>query len=163
MMAERSAEGVAASDVVVTGSRIRTPVEERANALSVADRSARKERATAPDWVIKDRTYAAFLMRLQSAVRAGDRSAVIGLIRFPVRVNFKDGSRVYRDARSLRADYPRIFTPRVREAILAQRPDQLYGGSRGLMLGAGEVWFDHACGTSSCSPPGPVRITAINP
>jgi hypothetical protein len=31
------------------------------------------------------------------------------------------------------------------------------------MIGDGEVWFDHTCPNASCSPPGPVRIRAINP
>ena len=157
MMAQKSAEGAGTSDVVVTGSRIAARPAERADALSVTNRSARSEAATAPDWVLRDRSYASFLTNLQAAVRANDRGAVIKLIQFPLRVNFSGGSRVYRDAGAVRADYDRIFAPRVRQAILAQRLDQLYGGSRGLMLGSGEVWFDHS------STDGPVRITAINP
>jgi len=31
------------------------------------------------------------------------------------------------------------------------------------MIGEGEVWFDRSCATVACSPPGPVRIRAVNP
>jgi len=31
------------------------------------------------------------------------------------------------------------------------------------MVGNGEVWFDQTCRNAQCSPPGPVRIKAVNP
>jgi hypothetical protein len=146
---------------VVTGSLIRSPNssnrEERAAARAGLDESS------APDWVVKDRSYATFLTRLQNAVRANDRGAVIKLIQFPLRVNANGGSRLYRDARSVRADYDRIFTRKVTHAILGQRFDQLFGRDQGLMIGDGEIWFDHVCTNAQCSPSGPVRITAVNP
>jgi len=63
----------------------------------------------------------------------------------------------------VRDDYDRIFTPNVTRAILGQRFDQLFGRDQGLMIGDGQVWFDHVCANTQCSPPGPVRITAVNP
>ena len=60
-------------------------------------------------------------------------------------------------------DYDRIFTPQVKQAILNQRFERLLGRDRGVMIGSGQVWFDHVCRASQCSPPGPVRITVINP
>lgn len=161
MLAEKSADA-AGSDVVVTGSRVARSNAQREESEAASPLAA-VESPTAAEWVLRDQSYATFLSNLQSAVRAGDRGAMIRLIRFPLRVNFSGGSRVYRDASSVRADYDRIFSARVRRAILAQRFDRLYGGSRGLMVGSGEIWFDHACPNGSCSPPGPVRITAVNP
>jgi len=162
MLAEKSVAGAASNGVVVTGSRIPQPnVSNREdNALG---RAQTADASSAPDWVLKDASYATFLKRLQAAVRANDRGAVIKLIAVPLRVNFDSGSRLYRDARSVRADYERIFTPRVTQAILGQRFDQLFGRDRGLMIGSGQVWFDHTCTNAQCSPPGPVRITAVNP
>lgn len=156
MLAEKSADTAAGSDIVVTGSRVARSSAGR-NEQQTASGLAVIQPPSAPDWVLRDRAYATFLTRLQAAVRADDQSAVIRLMQFPLRVNFTSGSTVYRDAGSARSDFDRIFSARVRRAILAQRFDRLYGGSRGLMIGSGEVWFDRV------SSNGPVRITAINP
>ena len=88
---------------------------------------------------------------------------MIALISFPLRVNAASGARTYRDARSVERDFDRIFTPRVKQAIARQRAENLFVRDQGAMIGDGEVWFDFTCPTASCSPPGPVRIHAINP
>jgi outer membrane biosynthesis protein TonB len=111
---------------------------------------------------VKD-SYAGFLSQLQRAVRANDRDAVVGLIDFPLRVNAQGTSRTYRDAESVERDYDRIFTSKVRRAILRQRAAKLFVRDQGAMIGDGEVWFDHSCANSQCSPLGPVRIKAVNP
>lgn len=161
--AQKVAQGMVANDLVVTGSRIRRPnvsaEREEADALNTLPA---KEAPAAPGWVLKDRAYAAFLTQLQAGVRSGNRDAVTKLVGFPLRVNADGKSRVYRNAASVRADYDKIFTPGVRQAILNQRFDRLFGRDQGLMIGDGEVWFDHTCPDARCSPQGPVRITAIN-
>jgi hypothetical protein len=118
--------------------------------------------AQAPDWVLQDRAYAVFLTRLQAAVRSGDRRTVSGMARYPLRVNSSRGTRLYRSPAGVRRDYALIFTPAVRRAILAQRFETLFGRDQGVMIGDGEIWFDHVCRNLGCEPPGPVRITAIN-
>jgi hypothetical protein len=115
----------------------------------------------APEWVLNDRSYATFLTQLQKAVRTNDREGVIKLVSLPLRVNF-NRPRFYRDTKSVRADYDRIFTPKVRKAIVAQRFEQLFGRDQGVMIGDGEVWFDHVCPDGDCTRVGPVRIIAIN-
>jgi hypothetical protein len=162
MLAEKSAGGMVSNDVVVTGSRVPQPNLEREEGL-VASAQRADDAASAPDWVKRDPSYAAFLKRLQDAVRANDRAAVIKLVGFPLRVNSNGRSRLYRDAASVRGDYDRIFTPNVTRAILGQRFDRMFGRDQGLMIGDGQVWFDHVCINARCSPPGPVRITAMNP
>lgn len=160
MVAQKSAVA-RAGDVVITGNRI--PQRNLTSASPVTVLAERDEIAAAPDFVQKDRAYASFLERLQAAVGSNNRRAVIKLIQLPLRVNFNGGSRLYRDAASVRADYDRIFTPDVTQAILGQRFDQLFGRDQGLMIGSGQIWFDHICTNPQCSPPGPVRITAVNP
>jgi hypothetical protein len=118
--------------------------------------------AQAPDWVMQDRAYAEFLTQLQGAVRSGDRRAVSNLVRYPLRVNSGGRTRLYRSPAAVRRDYPLIFTPNVRRAILAQRFEALFGRDQGVMIGNGEIWFDHVCRNMGCEPPGPVRISAIN-
>jgi hypothetical protein len=146
--AERSADEGAAQEMMVTGSRIAQPALEApsaAKAMSV------------------EQPYAAFLSRLQAAVRRNDRDALIALVSFPLRVNFAGGARTYRDAASLGRDFDRVFTPKVKRAVLAQRPDRLFVRDLGAMVGDGELWFRETCPNASCSPPGPLRIVAVNP
>ena len=157
---ERTGEfaGVAAQGVVVTGSRIPAPnLSKQADTLAVAERQAAPADASARA------AYRGFLSRLQSAVRANNRRAVANLAALPLRVNFEGGARSYSDRKSIERDFDRIFTPRVKQAILSQRADRLFTNYQGAMIGDGQVWFDQTCTNDSCSPPGPVRIKAINP
>ncbi|HET7605661.1 MAG TPA: hypothetical protein VFK28_06285 [Sphingomicrobium sp.] len=151
--AERSAEA-AADNVVVTGSRIQQPALTAQNGLQA--KTAESAGATDP-------AYRSFLSRLQAAVRSNDSHALIALIGFPLRVNAAGGARVYRDAQSVERDFDEIFTTKVRSAILRQRANRLFVRDQGAMIGSGEIWFDHRCPNATCSPPGPVRITAVNP
>ena len=156
------------SQIVVTGSRIEqaTNWTERQRDGRGKARSAGRAAevvATAPGWVLSDRAYDTFLRRLQSAIRADNRAAVTGMIAYPLRVNRNGGSTSYANGRAVLADYELIFTARVKSAILNQRFERLFGRDQGVAIGDGVVWFDHSCRTSACSPPGPVRIKAINP
>jgi hypothetical protein len=135
-------------DLVVTGSRIAEPALEAPSAAKVMS---------------ADQPYATFLSRLRTAVRGNDRNALIALVAFPLRVNFAGGARTYRDAASLGRDFDRVFTPKVKRAVLAQRPDRLFVRDLGAMVGDGELWFRETCPNAACSPPGPVRIVAVNP
>jgi hypothetical protein len=112
---------------------------------------------------ISGQPYAAFLSRLQSAVRSNDRKALIALVQFPLRVNFPGGARQYRDARAVQRDFDRIFTPKVRRAVISQRAEQLFVRDQGAMVGSGELWFRESCANADCSRLGPVRIVAVNP
>ena len=64
-------------------------------------------------------------------MRSNDHGAVIALIDFPLRVNGPGGSRFYRDTRSVEQDFGRIFTPKVKRAILGQRADRLFVRDQG--------------------------------
>ena len=143
----------------MTGSRIRAPdMSKQSNARAVAAEEAESDDAAAATVA-----YRRFLPNLQSAVRANDKKAVAKLAALPLRVNFKGGSRTYSNRSAIERDFDRIFTPQVKRAILNHRADRISSNWRGAMLGNGEVWFDQICLNESCSPPGPVRITAINP
>ena len=145
-------------DMVVTGSRIRAPsASKQKDARAVAEREAE------PDDASTNVAYRRFLSSLQSAVRADNRRAVANLASLPLRVNFDGGAWTYRDRQSIERDFDRIFTPRVKQAILSQRADRLFTNYQGAMIGDGQVWFDQTCLNDSCSPAGPVRIKAINP
>lgn len=145
----------ASGELIVTGSRVRQPNLAARAAPFESQRTAKAR----PD----DQSYEAFLSRLQGAVRTDDRRAIIELISFPLRVNFSSGSRQYRDARSVERDFDRIFTPKVKRAVLAQSPRQLFSRDIGAMVGDGELWFDHRCLTAACSSSDAVQIIAVNP
>ncbi len=147
---ERMAESgrSAIQNIIVTGSRVPAgPAESDAVELSPKVNPA----------------HSRFLARLQGAVRSNNRRTIIALIQFPLRVNFKDGTRNYRDASSLERDFDKIFTPNVRNAIMSQQASQVFVRDQGAMIGDGQVWFDRTCRNSTCYPPGPVRIIAVNP
>ncbi|HEY4071110.1 MAG TPA: hypothetical protein VGM04_06080 [Sphingomicrobium sp.] len=147
--AARGERAAGASDnVVVTGSRVQNRALAAPNAFEAKNPAQH---------------YAPFLSRLQAAVKATDRPALLRLIDFPLRVNFVGGARTYRDAASVQRDFDRIFTAKVRGAVLRQRPDKLFVRDQGAMVGDGELWFRETCNNSACSPPGPVRIVAVNP
>jgi len=147
MATSESPAQVMTDSIAVTGSRIRAPSAERDYEPEAA----------------AERIYADFLSDLQGAVRGGDRRALIGMVGFPLRVNSAGGARAYRDARSVERDFDRIFTSRVRRAILRQKGDRLFVRDQGVMIGNGEVWFSQTCPNAGCSSPGPVRIVAVNP
>lgn len=146
------------SAMIVTGSRIQQPEPS-----SQHGRLAAKRAADAASPVSTVDVYGNFLTRLQGAVRSGSRRSLSGLIAYPLRVNMKEGPRTYRDRKSVEENFDRIFTPRVKQAILNQRSDQLFVRDQGAMIGDGEVWFDQTCRDARCSQPGPVRIKAVKP
>lgn len=117
----------------------------------------------APDWVSRDASYQQFFSRLQIAVRSGDVGEVANLSAIPLRVNLGQGKfAMYRNKRDIERDYSFIFTPRVRRAILRQRPEELWGRDQGVTTNLGEVWFDHQCLDRACDRLGPVRISSVN-
>jgi hypothetical protein len=162
--AERDDAQESSQDVVVTGTLIRQPgVSAFERPPRKARRSTESRKLTDAKPVPREQAYAAFLSRLQGAVRADDRHAIVGLVALPLRVNGSGHTRTYRDAESVERDFDQIFTPRVRRAIAGQSSRELFVRDQGAMIGDGEVWFDRTCLNVSCSPPGPVRIRAINP
>jgi hypothetical protein len=155
---DEAADADSRQEIVLTGSRVRQPEPSTQHG-----RLAAKRAADAAGPVSVTEVYGNFLRRLQGAVRSGNRRSVSKLLAFPLRVNGTDGPRTYEDRKSVEEDFDRIFTPNVKRAIIGQRSDQLFVRDQGAMIGDGEVWFDQTCPNSECSPPGPVRIKAVNP
>jgi hypothetical protein len=143
-------------NVVVTGSRI--PASNMAK-QSLADEVGYAARSASSPAVID--TNAAFLSRLQAALKSNDRRAIIALIGLPLRVNFDGRIQTYRSSKDVERDFDRIFTPVVRSAVLNQRPDNLMARDGGRLKGNGRLWF--GCGKTSCPPSAPIRIREVNP
>ena len=155
--APQRSEVADAQEIVTTGARVPNSTLEQRQVAAKA--SGAVVAAASPPMA----EYGKFLTALQSAVRSDNKHAMSGLVAYPLRVNTSGGPRIYRDRKSLERDFEQIFTPKVREAILAEQAGRLFVRDQGAMIGNGEVWFDQTCSNDRCSPPGPVRIKAVNP
>ncbi len=67
-----------------------------------------------------------------------DREAVASLVSYPLRATPHN----IRSRAQLLADYDRVFTPKVRAAILKATADDVWGNANGFMVGGGVIWFD---------------------
>lgn len=96
-----------------------------------------------------------FLARLKQSTAAGDRAAAAAMVNYPLHVYAPGKSpTIYRDAATLRAGYPRVFTPEVTAAIAAAMPGSLFVRDQGVMIGNGQVWISEVHGA--------VKIITIN-
>jgi hypothetical protein len=138
--------------MVVTGSRIRAPMEDRAN----------RQAKTATPLVTMD-AYGEFLSRLQRALRADDRRTVSRMVGFPLTVNVDGRAETYRSRREVENDFDKIFTPAVKADILGQKPYSLRSRGDGRTKGAGRIWFAPACFDQECVSAGPVLIREVTP
>jgi hypothetical protein len=83
-----------------------------------------------------------FLSRLQELVRNDDKKALARLVRYPLYFNRgRQKEKIAGEAVFL-GRYAEIFTPRVKQAVLEQRPQEINSDHNGYMIGNGEVWFD---------------------
>ncbi len=94
-----------------------------------------------------------FFRRLQSAVEKNDRSAVAGMVLYPLRVSGE--YRIHNRTAFLR-HYDRIFDAKGRKAISSQVPECIFGNWQGFMAGNGEVWFERYANDPT------FRVVAVN-
>ncbi|WP_421570310.1 hypothetical protein [Stenotrophomonas sp. PD6] len=95
--------------------------------------------------------YEAVFTALQRGVAAGDRAAVAGLMRYPVRVSIAGKSQKVADAAAFERDYDKIVTPALVKLIAEQKFDSLFVNWQGVMLGQGEVWINGKCLDKDCA------------
>ncbi|OEZ00035.1 MULTISPECIES: hypothetical protein [Stenotrophomonas] len=94
--------------------------------------------------------YESVFNDLQRGIAAGDRAAVAGLMRYPVRVSIAGKSQQVKDAASFQRDYDKIVTPSLTKLIGEQKFDELFVNWQGVMLGQGEVWINGVCPDNDC-------------
>ena len=83
----------------------------------------------------------AFLAQLQAAVQSNNKEDVAGMISYPLLV-LRSGKRTHiQKKQTFLANYGLIVTDPVRDAILHQTAQCLFGNSSGAMVGNGELWF----------------------
>jgi hypothetical protein len=96
-----------------------------------------------------------FLAQLQEAVAANKKKVVSSLVDYPL--NVVSRGRTHKISKSsFLKQYDEIFTPTVKAALAAQRPEHLYVKSTGFMIGRGELWFNEA-------GDGKFRIVTVQP
>ncbi len=100
--------------------------------------------------------YRQFFDALQKAVGAGDKAAVAALVDYPFQARIAGKAVKLRDAAHFIADYDKIVTPKVKQAVAGQTYATLFANWQGVMIGDGEVWF------SGVGKDNAVKITAIN-
>jgi hypothetical protein len=108
----------------------------------------------------------AFLAKFQDALKQNDHAAVAALVNYPLLAT-PDKKIHIRSRAQLLANYDSVFNPEVRAAILKATADDVWGNSRGFMVGRGVIWFD-AIVPASQSAPGnakknPFKIISVNP
>ncbi len=138
-MAEReaAADAVAAEsgNIVVTGQKARRQnMESRAPVRTVSAEDAEED----------------FQDKLRSAFAANSRKAILGLIGYPLRVDFNGDVRTYRTRSDVERDYDRIFTSEVRASVLSGQP-------------ARHLTFAPQCLRNPCPPGSVVRVRGVRP
>jgi hypothetical protein len=108
----------------------------------------------------------AFLAKFQDALRRNDHEAIAALVNYPLLAT-PDKKIHVRSRTQLLANYDSVFNAEVRAAILKATADDVWGTSRGFMVGRGVIWFD-AIVPASQSAPGnekkyPFKIITVNP
>ena len=89
-----------------------------------------------------------FLARLKQAMAADDRAAITAMVKYPLTVYPSAGRpATYHNAAALSANYARVFTPEVKAAVAAAKPDDLFARDQGVMIGNGQIWMNEIGGS----------------
>ncbi|GGA74983.1 hypothetical protein GCM10011385_31270 [Nitratireductor aestuarii] len=100
--------------------------------------------------------YRAFLEQLQKAIAADDRQAVAAMVDYPFETRIGGKKVRIRDKKRFVADYGKIITRKIKDAVAKQRYEDLFANWQGVMIGDGEIWFSGIGGNDT------VKIIAVN-
>lgn len=137
-----------------------TPSEATAPAATPGDQTVND----AIDRVLGDHAaYQTAFTQLQHAVAEHDAASVAALVDYPFTATL-DGKRgTLKDAAAFTAQYDRIVTPAIADAIAKQEYADLMVSAKGVMLGSGEVWLNGVCRDPACAAAQEVKVIAIQP
>ena len=82
-----------------------------------------------------------FLDALKSSMRKDQKDAVARLMSYPLFVDVNGQARKVNSPDEFRADYDRIVTASVKQAVASATLSNLFAHSEGVMIGKGEIWF----------------------
>jgi hypothetical protein len=100
------------------------------------------------------------LTDLQQSVASHNAAGVAALVHYPIKVNPGKRPFIVKSPKAFIADYDRIITQDISEAILKQKYDALFVNSQGAMLGEGEVWITNFCLDKGCTK-SDIKISTI--
>jgi hypothetical protein len=100
--------------------------------------------------------YESFFDALKKAMASGDKAAVAAMVDYPFQARIGGKAVKIRDAAHFVADYDKIVTAKVKQAVAKQSYATLFANWQGVCIGDGEIWF------SGVGDANLVRITAIN-
>ena len=104
------------------------------------------------DMLIGDHVKVQHLLTdLQQSVASHNAAGVAALVHYPIKVNPGNRPFIVKSPKAFIADYDRIITQDISEAILKQKYDALFVNSQGAMLGEGEVWITNFCLDKGCT------------
>jgi hypothetical protein len=107
------------------------------------DVTAFAECAAVHPWGPGKDALVAFDVTLPVALEKRDLAAVSLLIEFPLRVNYQSGPISILNPTALQSRFDQVFTPRVRKAVLEQKPQELVClPMGGVGYGRGDLWVD---------------------
>ncbi|GED29701.1 hypothetical protein ABHN11_09315 [Brevibacillus centrosporus] len=91
--------------------------------------------------ITNPQAFEAFYRKLQVWVAKGNKAAIANHVQYPLRVN-KDGqSRLIATEKQFLAEYDRIMTEKVKQALLQQDVKNTFVNYQGVMVGNGELWL----------------------
>ena len=115
------------------------------------------------DNVLGDHTqYQAAIAQLQQAVAANDAAAVATLVGYPFTATIDGKKAAIKDADAFVAQYDKIVTPAIADAIVKQKYAELMVSGKGVMFGSGEVWLNGVCKDKACKT-FDVKVVTIQP
>ena len=94
---------------------------------------------------------------VKAAVAADEKAAVAELVLFPLQVNGETPAKI-KSKEEFIAKYDQIMTKPVKDALAAQKVDELFVRDQGVMVGDGELWFG-----ASAGEPQVYGMIAVNP
>jgi hypothetical protein len=100
--------------------------------------------------------YKTFFDDLKQAVAANDKAAVAAMVDYPFQARINDKAVKIRDAAHFVADYDKVVTAKVKQAVAKQTYPTLFANWQGVSVGDGEIWF------SGVGDGSKIKITAIN-
>ncbi len=127
------------------------------------DPVADKKTDDAIDQLLGDHVrYRDAIDRFQKAVAAKDAAGVAALIAYPFEATIDGKTVKIKDAAGFVAQYDKIVTPPIANAIVAQKYSDLFVNAQGVMFGSGEAWVNGICKDNACKD-FDVKVIRIQP
>jgi len=82
--------------------------------------------------------------RFWLAIKQNNMKAIASQIEYPIEYTINEQKKKCLSAAEFMADYDVVITKKFREEIIKATPHNMFSNDQGIMLGDGEVWFNHS-------------------